>query len=296
MPKVKYARAGVLDVAYRESGSSGRTPIVLLHGFPYDVHAYDAVTALLAGDDVRVLAPYLRGYGPTRFVSPHTLRSGEQAALASDLLAFMDALEIERAVLGGYDWGGRAACIVAALHPERVLGLVTGGGYNLQNIPASVNPAAPEIEATLWYQYYFHGERGRAALMERRHELCRYLWRTWSPTWRFDDVTFLQSAASLDSPDFVDVVVHSYRHRFALVAGDAAYLAMERALEKQPRISVPTISLEGLDSGFRSGAAERNAPSRFGNAFETRELAGVGHNIPQEAPDAFVRAILTLIA
>src|SRR2546425_793515 len=211
---LKHVDAGVLSVAYLEAGAPGGSPVVLLHGFPYDVHAYDEVAPILASSGCRVLTPYLRGFGPTHFRSAQTPRSGQQAALGSDLLALVDALAIDRAVLAGYDWGGRAACIVAALWPQRVLGLVSGNGYNIQDIPGSAKPAAAEQEHRLWYQYYFHTERGRAGLHANRRELCRLLWRLWSPNWEFAYANYDRTAASFDNPDFVGVVIHSYRHRF----------------------------------------------------------------------------------
>ncbi|MCB1742580.1 MAG: alpha/beta fold hydrolase, partial [Gammaproteobacteria bacterium] len=210
---LKHIQAGVLDVAYLELGDRAATPVLLLHGFPYDVHAYESVAPTLAQAGFRVIVPYLRGYGPTRFLRADTPRSGQQAVLAHDLLSLMDALGLERAALGGYDWGGRAACIVSALWPERVMGLVSCNGYNLQNIPAASRPASPVDEHKYWYQYYFHGERGRAGLSLHRAELCELLWRLWSPNWDFDAQTFSRTAAAFDNPDFVDVVIHSYRHR-----------------------------------------------------------------------------------
>ena len=209
--------AGVLRVDYAEHGDPAGRAVVLLHGFPYDVRAYDGVVPLLAARGLRVVVPSLRGFGATRFLSDATPRSGQQAALGADLLALLDALRIERAIVAGYDWGGRAACVVSALWPERVRGLVSVNGYNLQDIARSAQPAAPEKEYRLWYQYYFHGERGRAGLAAHRRDLCRLLWRLWSPDWDFADADFERSAPSFDNPDFVDVVIHSYRHRFALV-------------------------------------------------------------------------------
>ncbi len=241
--------------------------------------------------------PYLRGYGPTRFRSPETLRSGQQAALAKDLLDFMDALEIQQATLAGFDWGGRAACIVAALWPERVQGLVSVGGYNLQNIPASARPADPEQEHRLWYQYYFHTERGRAGLGQNRRELCRLLWRLWSPTWQFSEETYASSAEAFDNPDFVDVVIQSYRHRYGYAPGDPALEPIEAQLTRQPSISVPTVALYGMDDGvttYRRPAADESDP-HFTGPFERRDVAGVGHNLPQEAPDSLVSAISDVI-
>ena len=282
--------AGVLRVAYLESGDAAGRPVVLLHGFPYDVHAYDRVAPLLAAQGFRVIVPFLRGYGATRFLSASAPRSGEQAALGADLLALLDALALPRAIVAGYDWGGRAACVVAALWPERVRGLVTVNGYNLQQIAQSGVPAAPEKEHRLWYQYYFHGERGRAGLAANRREMAQLLWRLWSPRWQFDEAEFERTAASFDNPDFVDVVIHSYRHRFALVAGDPAYEQIERRLAAQPAIAVPTIVLDGDADGVSAGGGPR--PGQFTGRCEYRRLdGGIGHNLPQEAPQAFARAV-----
>jgi pimeloyl-ACP methyl ester carboxylesterase len=202
---LKHVAAGVLEVAYEEAGPADGTPVVLLHGFPYDVHAFDEVTPLLVVRGCRVIAPYLRGYGPTGFLSAHTPRSGQQAVLGHDLLALMDALALPSALLAGYDWGGRAACIVAALWPERARGLVSCGGYNIQDIAGATKPQAPDSEYRYWYQYYFHGERGRAGLTQNRREFCKLLWRLWSPNWRFDDATYERTAVAFDNPDF-DVI------------------------------------------------------------------------------------------
>ncbi|MDP4003534.1 alpha/beta fold hydrolase [Methylobacterium sp. NEAU K] len=288
--------AGVLDVAYREVGPPDGPPAVLLHGFPYDVHAFDAVAERLAAAGVRCLIPYLRGYGPTRFRDPATPRSGEQAALGADLLAFLDALGVERAVLAGYDWGGRAACVAAALWPERARGLVSCGvGYNIQNIPASGLPAAPEAEHRLWYQYYLHGERGRAGLAANRDAFCRLLWRLWSPSWDFDAATFERTAKSFDTPDFVDVVVHSYRHRFGLVAGDPTFEDIEARLADQPTIAAPSVVLLGADDGVSPPPAIDVDARHFTGPYRREIVAGVGHNFPQEAPDAFAQAVLALL-
>jgi pimeloyl-ACP methyl ester carboxylesterase len=286
--------AGALSVAYRELGPADGPTVILLHGFPYDVEAYAAVAPRLATRGLRVFVPWLRGYGPTRFLSPATPRSGQQAVLAHDLLALMDALDIPEALLAGYDWGGRAACIVSALWPERVRGLVTGNGYNLQDIAASARPQRPENEHRYWYQWYFHGERGRAGLEQDRRGLCRLLWRLWSPHWDFDEATFRRTAASFDNPDFVDVVIHSYRHRYALVPGDPAVADTERRLAAQPSIAVPAIAIDGDGDGVTPlGGCEGHA-HHFTGSYERRVLPRVGHNIPQEAPDAFTDAILAL--
>ena len=291
---MKRIRAGVLDVAYEESGPADGVPTILLHGFPYDVHAYDEVAPILAAAGCRVIVPYLRGYGPTRFLSEKTPRSGQQSALGADLLALIDALAIEAAVLAGYDWGGRAACIVAALWPERARGLVSVNGYNIQDIAASAKPQSPENEHRHWYQYYFHGERGRAGLAQHRRELCRLLWRLWSPSWSFDDATFERSAASFDNPDFVEVVIHSYRHRYALVAGDPAFDEIERRLAIQPRIAVPSVTIDPADDGVAPVGGSAPHARYFTGRHEHRVVPHAGHNLPQEAPRAFVDAVLSL--
>jgi pimeloyl-ACP methyl ester carboxylesterase len=288
---LKQIEAGVLRIAYRAQGDPGGWPAILLHGFPYDVHAYDAVAERLARDGARIITPWLRGFGPTRFLSLDTPRSGQQAALAADLLALMDALDIPRATLAGYDWGGRAACILAALWPERVAGLVTGDGYNIQNIAGAARPQLPEREFRHWYQFYFHGERGAAGLAQHRAEFCRLLWRLWSPDWRFDEATFHRSAAAFDNPDFVAVVLHSYRHRFGLVEGDPALQPIEHRLAAQPAIGVPSISLDGGSDGVARPGGSAEDAARFAGPFRHRNLPHVGHNIPQEAPAAFAEAV-----
>lgn len=293
---LKHIATPLLDIAYDEQGNAEGWPVILLHGFPYDIHAYDEVTPRLIAGGARVIVPYLRGYGPTRFLSPDTPRSGQQAALAADLLALLDALSIDQAVLGGYDWGGRAACIVAALEPSRARGLVSVNGYNVQNIAAAAQPAEPEKEYRMWYQYYLHGERGRAGLAENRRAFCRLLWSLWSPTWHFSDDDYARSAAAFDNPDFVDVVVHSYRHRFALVEGDPQFEEIERRLAAMPSITVPTITLEGDADGVSPPGGRQANAKRFTARHENRIVANAGHNLPQEAPEAFARAILDIHA
>lgn len=268
---------------------------MLLHGFPYDVHAYDEVVPLLTAAGCRTIVPYLRGHGATRFLSPDTPRSGQQAVLAHDLLALMDALSIPRAVLAGYDWGGRAACIVAALWPERAAGLVSAIGYNIHDIPNAGKPSTPENEYRYWYQYYFHGERGRAGLGANRRELCRLPWTQWSPKWRFDEATYARTASAFDNPDFVEVVIHSYRHRYGLVPGDPAVEETERRLAAQPRIGVPAIALDGDADGVMQGDGSARHAKFFTGRYERRVLPDVGHNVPQEAPRAFAQAVLTLV-
>ncbi len=289
-------RTDVLDVAYEEHGPPDGVPVILLHGFPYDPRAYDAVAPPLAAAGRRVLVPWLRGYGPTRFLSPATPRAGQQAALGHDLLAFMDALGIERAVLAGYDWGGRAACIVAALWPARVRALVSCGGYNIQDIAASASPAPPEQEHRFWYQYYFHTERGRAGLTQNRRALCRLLWRLWSPEWQFDDATFEKSAPSFDNPDFVDVVIQSYRHRYGYAPGDPALDDVEARLAQRPAIGVPTIVLDGGHDGVAPAELSERHARHFTGPYQRRVLPRIGHNVPQEAPAPFAAALQDLLA
>jgi pimeloyl-ACP methyl ester carboxylesterase len=290
-----HARTSTLDIAYEESGAADGRPVFLLHGWPYDPRCYDEVAPPLVGAGCRVIVPYLRGFGATRFLSADTLRSGQQAALGNDLRELMDALAIARAVLAGYDWGGRAACIVAALWPERVHGLVTGNGYNIQDIAASLKPVAPAQEHRFWYQYYFHTERGRAGLEQNRKALVRYIWSIWSPNWNFDDATFARSAASFDNPDFVAVTIQSYRHRFGYAPGDPALEPIERRLAAQPSIAVPTIVLHGEASGIQPPAGSEKHGRFFSGPYQRRVLPRIGHNLPQEAPQAVVDAILELI-
>jgi pimeloyl-ACP methyl ester carboxylesterase len=294
---LKRQAAGALDVGYEETGQSDGDAVVLLHGFPYDVHAYDEVAPILAARGCRVIAPYLRGFGPTRLPAAQTPRSGQQAALGFDLLALMDALAIERAVVAGYDWGGRAACIVAALWPHRVRGLVSGGndGYNIQDIAGSIHPQAPEYELRYWYQFYFHSERGRNGLARNRHALCKLLWKLWSPTWRFDDAAYDRTAASFENPDFVDVVIHSYRHRYGIVPGDPALEDIERQLAAQPAITVPTVALHGEANAVLPAGGPDQRERRFRGAYRRQVIPTVGHNLPQEAPHEFAQAVLSLL-
>ncbi|MDP3823974.1 MAG: alpha/beta hydrolase [Burkholderiales bacterium] len=295
MAPLKRVQAGVLDISYFETGPADGPPVFLMHGFPYDIHAYAEVAPLLAAAGCRVFVPCLRGYGETRFRDTATPRSGEQAALGADLLALMDALKVPRAVLAGYDWGGRAACVVAALWPERCAGLVSFNSYNIQDIARAMAPSTAEDEHRLWYQYYFHSERGRAGLAEDRRGLTRLLWQLWSPTWKFDAATFERSAAAFDHPDFVEVVIHSYRHRFGLVPGDPALEHIERRLALQPAITVPAITFDGVDDGVRGPADASAHASKFTGPRSHRLVPGVGHNMPQEAPRVFADAVLELV-
>ena len=295
MQPLKHIEAGVLDIAYFEAGPADGPAVFLMHGFPYDIHTYADVAPMLAEQGCHVFVPYLRGYGETRFLDAATPRSGEQAALGADLLALMDALHIPRAVLAGYYWGGRAACVVAALWPERCAGLVSFNSYNIQNIAKAMEPEKAENEHRYWYQYYFHNERGRAGLDKDRRGITRLLWKLWSPTWTFDDATFERSAAAFDHPDFVDVVIHSYRHRYGLVPGDPAYDYIERQLATQPAITVPTITFDGIDDGVREPANASVHAARFTGPRSHRLVPGVGHNMPQEVPRVFAEAVLELI-
>ena len=288
-------RTPTLEIAYEASGPANGTPVVLLHGFPDDPRAYDGVAPPLATQGCRVLVPYLRGYGPTRFLDQAEPRSGQQAALAADLRDFMEALDIQRAVLAGYDWGGRAACIVAALWPEHVCGLVSVTGYNIQDIVAAAQPASAEQEHRLWYQWYFHTERGCAGLTRNRREICRLLWRLWSPNWHFDDATFEATAASFDNPDFVDVVIHSYRHRYGCVPGDPALEPIERQLTSQPPIGVPTIVLHGEADGVGPAPQSVGHARHFTGFYERRIIPLAGHFLPHEAPQPMVQAIRDLL-
>ena len=293
---IRGIRAGQLEIRYAEHGPAGGAPVVLMHGYPDDIHAWDGVAPALAGAGLRVIVPWLRGYGPTRFLNAATPRSGEQAALGADLLALLDALSIPKALLAGYDWGGRACCVVAALWPERVRGLVTVGGYNIQNIAAAGAPAEPEQELRYWYQWYFCTPRGEVGLAANRVALHRLLWRLWSPDYRFDDATYAATAASFDNPDHVAVVIHSYRHRYGLVAGDPAHAATEARLARRPRITVPTIVLEGASDGVTPPAPAGAHARRFADLRRERVLERVGHFLPREAPETVVAALSELVA
>jgi pimeloyl-ACP methyl ester carboxylesterase len=290
-PSPSTVRAGVLDVELRRSGDPAGWPVVLLHGFPYDAHSFDRVAELLGDAGADVVVPSLRGYGGTRFVDATTMRSGQQAAVAHDLRALIGALGLSTPIVAGYDWGGRAACVLAALWPDEVSGLVSGNGYLLQDIEASRRPSAPHMERKHWYQYYLHGERGRAGLREHRAELARLLWEEWSPTWRFTEEEFEATRPAFDNPDFVDVVVHSYRHRYGLVDGDPAYEDTERRIAEQPPVTVPTIVLDGEHDTVTPARPREQHQPHFGLLVDYR-LVDAGHDLPQEAPEEFARAIL----
>ena len=295
MPMYRTVKTDILEIAYEQTGPEDGTPVILMHGFPDDIRTWDGVAPPLAAAGFRVIVPWLRGYGPTRFIDPATPRSGQQAALGADLLALMNALGIGQALLAGYDWGGRAACIVAALWPERVLGLVTINGYNIQNIPTCEIPAGAEQEQRHWYQWYFNTERGRNGLASNRDGICRLLWKLWSPNWRFDDATYARTGESFKNPDFVDVVIQSYRHRHRAAPGDPALETIEASLERQPPIPVPVIVLHGLEDGVGPPSLEDREAHHFTGQYYLRELVPVaGHFLPRETPQKVVDAIQTL--
>jgi pimeloyl-ACP methyl ester carboxylesterase len=287
--------AGALNVAYYEAGPADGPVVMLLHGFPYDIHSYVDVAPMLAAQGCRTIVPYLRGYGPTRFRDQATPRSGEQAAMGADLMALMDALGVKRAVFAGYDWGGRAACVAAALWPDRCSGLVSVNSYLIQDIAKAMVPARPEREFPLWYQYYFQLERGRAGLTANRRGIARILWKQWSPNWHFDDATFDRTAVAHDNPDYVDVVIHSYRHRFGLADGDPQYADLQRRLAALPVIPVPTITLDGDADGVAPATDGTSTAAKFTGRRTHQVIPRAGHNLPQEEPEAFAGAVMELI-
>jgi pimeloyl-ACP methyl ester carboxylesterase len=289
---VKQVEAGILNVGYVDSGPSDGPAVVLLHGWPYDIHSYAEVTAILASEGYRAIVPYLRGYGTTRFLSEETPRNGEQAALAVDAIALMDVLEIEQAVIAGFDWGARTANIVAALLPDRSRGHVSVSGYLIGSQEAGKVPLPPEAELQWWYQYYFATERGRAGYDKYRHDFAKLIWRTASPKWDFDDATFDRSAASLDNPDHVAIAIHNYRWRLGLAEGEGKYQELEKRLAGAPPITVPTITLEGDANGAPHPDPSAYA-EKFSGTYSHRTIkGGIGHNLPQEAPEAFARAVI----
>ena len=284
--------AGVLNVGYAEDGPGDGPAVLLLHGWPYDIHAYDDVASLLAARGYRSITPYLRGYGTTRFLSDDALRNGQQSALAVDAIALMDALDIDSAIVAGFDWGARTADIVAALWPERSSGLVSVSGYLIGSQKAGQVPLSPKAEQQWWYQYYFATERGRAGYEKYRREFAKLIWRTASPEWHFDDATFDRTAASFDNPDHVDIAIHNYRWRLGLVEGDPQYDELEARLAQAPNITIPTITLEGDANGAPHPQPSAYA-EKFSGPYSHRTIeGGIGHNLPQEAPQAFVDAVL----
>jgi pimeloyl-ACP methyl ester carboxylesterase len=297
VPAVKTVRTNVLEIGYHESGDAVGFPVILLHGFPDDAHAYDGVTPVLAKAGYRALAVYLRGYGPTRFVDPAVTRTAEQAAIGQDVIDFADALELPRFAVAGFDWGGRAACIASALHPDRVRAAVLIGGYLIQDTVTPARAAAPEAVRRLWYQWYFNTAAGRAGLEQNRRGLCELMWREWSPTWRFSDEMFNLTARSFDNPDFVDCVIHSYRHRHRTAPGEPRFLKTEQQLAKRPAIPVPTIVVHGGDDAFGRPPAAITAAERatLPNLVDKRIVEGAGHFVPHETPEAVASALLDVL-
>jgi pimeloyl-ACP methyl ester carboxylesterase len=293
-PAIKQIRAGVLDVGYAELGPAHGPVVICLHGWPYDIHSYADVAPLLAGQGYRVIVPYLRGHGTTRFLSARTFRNAQQSAIAMDVIALMDALKIHRAVLAGFDWGSRTADIVAALRPERCKALVSVSGYLVTDREANLKPLAPKAELAWWYQYYFATERGRLAMEDKtlRHELTRLVWDTVSPTWDFDDAPFERTAAAFDNPDYAAVVVHNYRWRLSLADGERRYDGLEKRLAARPTISVPTVTLDAERDPFTAPGGGTTYRDRFTGPYEHRTLPGIGHNVPQEDPAAFAQAVV----
>ena len=292
---LRHVEAGVLKIAYFEAGPADGPVVLLLHGFPYDIHSYVDLAPMLAERGCRVIVPYLRGYGPTRFLSAATPRSGEQAAIGADLMALMDALSVPRAVFAGYDWGGRAACIGAALWPERCFGLVSVNSYQIQDIANALSPARPEREVPLWYQWYFQIERGRAGLAADRRGITRILWRQWSPNWQFDEVMLERTSVAHDNSDYVDVVIHSYRHRYGLADGDPRYADIQRRLAALPPITVPAITLDGDADGVVPATDGSASAAKFSGPRVHRVIPRAGHNLPQEAPEEFTAAVMELV-
>ena len=289
---LKQIDAGLLNVGYAEAGPASGPPVILLHGWPYDIYSFVDVTPLLAAAGYRVIVPYLRGYGTTRFLSSDTVRNGQQSVVALDIIALMDALKIEKAILAGFDWGARTADIIAALWPERCKALVSVSGYLIGSQAAGKAPLPPKAELQWWYQFYFATDRGREGYEKYRREFAKLIWQLASPKWNFDDATFDRSAASFDNPDHVAIVIHNYRWRQALVAGESKYDKLEARLAGAPVITVPTITLEGDANG-----APHPEPGSYANKFSGKYAqrtipGGVGHNLPQEAPEAFAKAVV----
>ncbi|MGZ3373762.1 MAG: alpha/beta fold hydrolase [Gemmatimonadaceae bacterium] len=287
---VKQIDAGALNVGYAEAGPANGPPVILLHGWPYDIHAYADVAPLLAAKGYRVIVPYLRGYGTTRFLSDDTVRNGEQAVIAVDVIALMDALKIQKAIVGGFDWGSRTAAIMAALWPDRVKALVAVSGYLIVNLKANLQPLPPKAELGWWYQYYFATERGVLGYTANTSDFNKLIWQIASPKWKFDDATFARTAASFNNPDHVRIVIHNYRWRLSLAKGESRYDELEQKLFQGPEISLPTITISSdFDGASADGSAYRG---KFSGRYSHKILTGIGHNVPQEAPQAFADAVI----
>jgi len=291
---LRHVRADPLEIAYFETGPPGGEVTLLLHGFPYDIHSYVDVIPRLAAAGQRVIVPYLRGHGPTRFLESATPRSGQQAAIGADVIALIDALEIPRAIFAGYDWGGRAACVAAALWPGRCAGIVSVNSYLIQDISSAMTPIRPDLEAGFWYFYYFLTERGRAGLEANRREIARVIWTRNSPNWQFDEATLNRAAVAFDNPDYVAVVLHSYRHRLGLAPSHPPYDEAEEKLAAQPVITVPAVTLDGMADGNFPPTDGSSSAAHFTGPRVHRQVAGAGHNLPQESPGAFAGAVLEL--
>jgi pimeloyl-ACP methyl ester carboxylesterase len=298
VPPVQVIRTDILEIGYHESGPSGGFPVILLHGFPDDAHAYDGVAPALAKAGYRALAVYLRGYGPTRFLNADAPRTAEQAAIGQDVIDFANAMKLQRFAVSGFDWGGRAACITSALHPDRVRAAVLVGGYSIQNTVTPRPPGAPAGIRNAWYQWYFNTENGRQGLTQNRRALCKYMWQVWSPTWKFTDEMYDLTAASFDNPDFVDCVIHSYRHRNFNAPGEPRFLDVEHELAARPRIEVPTVVLHGGDDGFGRPQPEATPAERaqFPKLVARKIVEGAGHFVPHEKPEAVASALLEVLA
>jgi pimeloyl-ACP methyl ester carboxylesterase len=287
---LKQINAGLLNVGYAEAGPANGSPIILLHGWPYDIHSYNEVVPILVAKGYRVITPYLRGFGTTRFLSDATFRNGQQAALATDVIALMDALKIKKATIGGFDWGARTAVAVAALWPERVNGLVSVSGYIVVNLEANLKPLPPTAEYGWWYQYYFATERGKTGYSQNTYEFNKLIWKLASPVWNFDKATYDQTANSFNNPDHVAIVIHNYRWRQSLEGGETKYDSLEKRLSARPEINVPAITIgSDFDGAFADGKAYA---SKFKGKYEHRILKGIGHNVPQEDPKSFAQAII----
>lgn len=290
--QIRQVKTGLLDIGYAEAGPADGEPVILLHGWPYDIYSYKEVSTLLAAKGYRVLVPYLRGYGTTKFLKASTPRNGQQAALAVDVIDFMDALKIKTAIIGGFDWGARTADIVAALWPERTKALVSVSGYLIGSQQANKAPLPPKAELSWWYQYYFATERGRLGYEANRKDFAKLIWQTASPSWHFNDAEFAQSAAAFDNPDHVAIVIHNYRWRLGLAKGEAKYDALEKKLATGPVITVPAVTLEGDANGAPHPPPAAYAAKFTGKYAHHTLTGGIGHNLPQEAPQAFADAIV----
>jgi pimeloyl-ACP methyl ester carboxylesterase len=296
LSRVKFVQTPVLNIGYEEHGNTSGFPIILLHGFPYDIRSWDGVVPPLVEAGHRILVPYLRGYGPTSFRDPESARMAEQAAIAQDVVDFADALGLDQFALAGFDWGNRAACITSILHPHRVRGQVAIGGYSVQNTLTRGQPAPATAEARRWYQWYFNTDQGRIGLEENRRDIIRYLWETWSPRWAYTDEAFNRSAASFDNSDFVEIVLHSYRHRHLNAPGEERYMEVERKLAEGPAIWVPAIVLRGADSGFGAPSQDPSGDrEKFRRLVARRIVVGAGHDLPVQRPDTVSEALLELL-